>query len=60
MLNEREAVVAVEGEKVEVAGLVVAFEALWHGGRLEAVDLSVDDPLMARGCHEWGTRLWLG
>ena len=29
-------------------------------GSLEAVDLSVDDPLMARGCHEWGTRLWLG
>ena len=45
--EEREAVVAAEGDEVEVAGLVVALEAGGHGGSLGGVDLSVDGPLMA-------------
>lgn len=56
----REAVVAAEGDEGDVSGFLVTLQALGHGGRLEAVDLPVDDPLMARGCREWGTRLWPG
>ncbi len=58
--RDSEGLVAGEGDAVEVAGLVVALEALGLVWRVKAVDLAVDDPLMARGCHKWGTRLWLG
>jgi len=45
--EEGEAVVAAEGNEVELAGLVVALQALGHVWRVRAVDLAVDDPLMA-------------
>ena len=45
--EEREAVVAAEGDEMELAGLLVALQACGHGGSLRAVDLSVDGPLMA-------------
>ena len=47
--EEREAVMAAEGDEVEIAGLLVTLQALGHGGSLGAVDLSVDGPLMAVG-----------
>ncbi len=40
-----EAVKAAEGDEVEVAGLLEAL-VFGHGGRLEAVEVSVDDSLM--------------
>lgn len=52
------AVIAAEGGGVEVSGLLEPLQAVGHGCRGNAFDLAVDDPLMAKGCHGWGTRLY--
>jgi len=53
-------VVTTEGDEVELAGVLAAFEAQWHGWILAVVWESGSSfarmPTHAMRPHEWGTR----
>ncbi len=60
MFEKGEAVVATEGDEVELTGVMASFEAQWHGWILAGVweigSSFARVPTHAMRLHEWGTR----